>query len=545
MTELPDPAELVADAPRLREALDAAGWSAAALDELLGATARTHLDRDELAPLLRRTTDGSPLATLARLFVLGAPVELDEAGAAGVPETWLRPDGFGVSAPVRLQPVLHDGVDVTVPHDAGRAATGVHPDQVLGVGAASLTLAAATPRDRVGRVLDLGTGQRHPGAARRGPRAGGRRHRPQPAGGRVRPAGRGRQRRHARRARGRPARAGRGGGLRPGGQQPAVRREPRRPLHLPRRGPGGRRGVPAAGRRAAVGAGGRGHRRPAGQLAARRGRGRRRAGALVVRRAPAATAGSCSASWRRPRTTSPPGCATPTRGRASTSCSPHGWTGSPSGGSRRWRSASWRCARAARSASRSRRSTSRSRRCGASRWPPGSPRWTCWRATCSSARLRLRDDVRLHQVARATDEGWIADSPAAAAVVRAALVGRGRRLRRHAAGRVRRAAPARRAAQRARRQHRADRRRGRRAGAPRRTPSRRAGLPRLTPVAGPGSAAAGRPAALSSTRAATPRNAASVLPPPVSAGSSEVAGDAAEAHGQRHRRHGRRRAAPR
>jgi hypothetical protein len=158
MTQLPDAAALVADAPRMREALGAAGWSSPALDDLLGATARTHLDRDELAPLLRRTADGSPLATFARLFLLGVPVELDESAAAGVPETWLRPDGFGVSAPVRLQPVLHDGVDVTVPHDAGRAATGVHPDQVLGVGAASLTLAAATPRDRVGRALDLGTG---------------------------------------------------------------------------------------------------------------------------------------------------------------------------------------------------------------------------------------------------------------------------------------------------------------------------------------------------------------------------------------------------
>jgi hypothetical protein len=158
MTALPDPAELLADAPRVREALDAAGWSTPGLDNLLGATARTHLDRDELGPLLRRTTDGSPLATLVRLFVLGVPVELDEAGAAGVPESWLMPHGFGVSTPVRLQPVLHDGVDVTVPHDAGRAATGVHPDQVLGVGAASLTLAAATPRDRVARALDLGTG---------------------------------------------------------------------------------------------------------------------------------------------------------------------------------------------------------------------------------------------------------------------------------------------------------------------------------------------------------------------------------------------------
>jgi hypothetical protein len=149
---------LLRDASRVREALDVAGWSADALDALLGVTARTHLERDELAPLLRRTADGSPLATLARLLVLGVPVELDDAADAGVPETWLRPDGFSVSCPVRLQPVRHDGVEVLVPHDAGRAATGVHRQQVLGVGAASLTLAAATPRATIGRTLDLGTG---------------------------------------------------------------------------------------------------------------------------------------------------------------------------------------------------------------------------------------------------------------------------------------------------------------------------------------------------------------------------------------------------
>ena len=152
---LPDPAGLLADAPRVREALDRAGWSAAALDDLMGATARTHLDRDELAPVLRRTRDGSPLSTLARLLVAGVPVDPDAAKAAGVPASWLRPDG---TAAVRLQPVTHGGVEVTVPHDAGRAATGVHPDQVLGVGAASLTLAAATPRRTVARTLDLGTG---------------------------------------------------------------------------------------------------------------------------------------------------------------------------------------------------------------------------------------------------------------------------------------------------------------------------------------------------------------------------------------------------
>jgi len=155
---LPDPTALLADAPLVWAALSTAGWSAAALDELLGVTARTHLDRDELAPLLRRTGGGSPLEVLARLFVLGTEVDLKQARAAGVPETWLVPDGFGVAAAVRLQPVVHDGVEVVVAHDPGRAADGVHPRQVLGVGAASLTLAAATPRHAVGRTLDLGAG---------------------------------------------------------------------------------------------------------------------------------------------------------------------------------------------------------------------------------------------------------------------------------------------------------------------------------------------------------------------------------------------------
>lgn len=157
-TALPDPDELLPDAPLVWAALQTAGWSAAALDDLLGVGARAHLDRDELAPLLRRTEGGSPLEVLARLFVLGTEVDLKQARKAGVPETWLVPDGYGVGAAVRLQPVVHGGVEVLVAHDPARAATRTRPEQVLGVGAASLTLAAATPRSRVGRTLDLGTG---------------------------------------------------------------------------------------------------------------------------------------------------------------------------------------------------------------------------------------------------------------------------------------------------------------------------------------------------------------------------------------------------
>ncbi|MEO6204764.1 MAG: methyltransferase [Mycobacteriales bacterium] len=152
---LTDPRVLLADALAVRTALRAADWSSTSLADLLGATARTHLDRDELAPVLRRTADGSPLSTLARLFLVGAAVPADQARAAGIPASWLNADG---TAAVRLQPVGHGGVDVVVPHDPGRAAEGVHPEQVLGVGAASLTLAAATPRTQVHDVLDLGCG---------------------------------------------------------------------------------------------------------------------------------------------------------------------------------------------------------------------------------------------------------------------------------------------------------------------------------------------------------------------------------------------------
>jgi SAM-dependent methyltransferase len=150
VTDLPDPAALLADAPRVADALHEAGWSAPALDDLLGPAHRTHLDRDELSPLLRRTAGSAPLARLARALVVGG-----EVAPGTLPDSWIGADGRAV---VRLQAVAHGGQEVTVPHDPGSAAAQVHPEQVLGVGAASLTLAAATPRAVVDRVLDLGTG---------------------------------------------------------------------------------------------------------------------------------------------------------------------------------------------------------------------------------------------------------------------------------------------------------------------------------------------------------------------------------------------------
>ena len=85
VTDLLDPDALLADAPRVTAALQEAGWSSAALDELLGPNHRTHLHRDELSPLLRRTRGGSSLEQLARAFVLGAPVE-----DGLLPDSWVR-----------------------------------------------------------------------------------------------------------------------------------------------------------------------------------------------------------------------------------------------------------------------------------------------------------------------------------------------------------------------------------------------------------------------------------------------------------------------
>ncbi|MDX6217589.1 MAG: hypothetical protein QOG99_3173 [Frankiales bacterium] len=147
---LPDPSLLLPDAARLRDALGDAGWSAAALDELLGPGYREHLDRGEHAPLVRRSAGRDPLALLVRALVVGGPVE-----RGVLPASWVGPDGRAL---VRLQAVPLAGTDVVVPHDPGHAKASVEREQVLGVGAASMTLAAATPRHLVGRTLDVGCG---------------------------------------------------------------------------------------------------------------------------------------------------------------------------------------------------------------------------------------------------------------------------------------------------------------------------------------------------------------------------------------------------
>ncbi len=162
---IPDPAL----APTLRAALAAADYTVDAVDDLLGATARAALQRNETTPALRRTTDGSPLATLVRLFLLQAPVDradadralpglVDELTAAGL----LASGGGVVRAALDCRPYADDARDWWVVSDLTPGLDGqpirVTADHVLGVSPASTSLAQLTTRADVGRALDLGTG---------------------------------------------------------------------------------------------------------------------------------------------------------------------------------------------------------------------------------------------------------------------------------------------------------------------------------------------------------------------------------------------------
>jgi methylase of polypeptide subunit release factors len=157
------------DTGRLRAALLAAPYTVEAVHALLGAVAHSALARGERVPALLATADGGPLATLVRLFLIGAdcpdaevgrafkPLPVAEAVAAGL----LEPAGGGaLRAGLDLRPYGEGDTDWWVVSDI---AADVRPgplrsDHVLGVGGASVTLAQATIRRPVGAALDLGVG---------------------------------------------------------------------------------------------------------------------------------------------------------------------------------------------------------------------------------------------------------------------------------------------------------------------------------------------------------------------------------------------------
>ena len=155
--------------PRLRDALRDADYTYDGVSALLGPTAHAALHRNETTPAMRRTAGGSPLETLARLWLLqdAAPVEaveralpglLDPLCAAGILE---RSVGE-VAARVDLRPYAADARSLWVLSDLTPGLDGssnrVDADHVLGISPAATSLAELTVRERVDSALDLGTG---------------------------------------------------------------------------------------------------------------------------------------------------------------------------------------------------------------------------------------------------------------------------------------------------------------------------------------------------------------------------------------------------
>ena len=153
----------------LRADLQAAQFTVTHLSELLGPVAAGALQRDQVVPAeLHTRGNADPAAILLRLFTLGDPVDerevaaaLPRLGSAGAAALGLvRASGDALVATCDLRPYGDEQHDWWVASDLSEVATRAPllPEHVLGIGGASTTLAAWTPRPRARRALDLGTG---------------------------------------------------------------------------------------------------------------------------------------------------------------------------------------------------------------------------------------------------------------------------------------------------------------------------------------------------------------------------------------------------
>lgn len=153
---------------RLGVDLRAAGYTTTGVSDLLGDGAHRALSRDERWPALRATRDGSALATIVRIFLLGTTepekavtrafthLGLDAAISGGA----LERDGSDIRAGLDIRPHADDESEFLVVSDldSDTRPGPVRHDHVLGIGQASITLANAVIREPVGAVMDLGTG---------------------------------------------------------------------------------------------------------------------------------------------------------------------------------------------------------------------------------------------------------------------------------------------------------------------------------------------------------------------------------------------------
>ena len=173
----PPPRVLTAEVEALRADLTAGRYLSTRIEELLGPVASAALRRENPVPA-RRVLEPleDPAAILLRLFTLGAVIPRTQLEAAlptlGIDGALrlglVAPAGEEPGAPLRalldLAPYSAQDdagdIDWWIASDLSELATGapLGAEHVLGVGGASLTLARITPRERTGKVLDLGCG---------------------------------------------------------------------------------------------------------------------------------------------------------------------------------------------------------------------------------------------------------------------------------------------------------------------------------------------------------------------------------------------------
>lgn len=156
----------------LRADLADANYTVEELEALLGTVASAALHREQTIPAFGRLLgDTSSASALAWVFILGQSIEptrLDKAlprtGSVGLRRLGLiaadKADPGLVRAMVDLRPYGDDTRTWWVCSDLSELATGrpLEVNHVLGIGGASTTLAAWTPRPEVTSAADIGTG---------------------------------------------------------------------------------------------------------------------------------------------------------------------------------------------------------------------------------------------------------------------------------------------------------------------------------------------------------------------------------------------------
>lgn len=152
------------DIDRLRDALDSADFRPGAVADRFGAVAVSDSQRGDHRALLTATENGSPAATLVRLFRCGtaepraavrdalAPLTLDAALAAGLVR---HADDDRMAAGLGLDWSGDHWVLCDLPAELGGTVTAEH---VLGVGGASRSLSQYLLRRPVATAVDIGTG---------------------------------------------------------------------------------------------------------------------------------------------------------------------------------------------------------------------------------------------------------------------------------------------------------------------------------------------------------------------------------------------------